>query len=188
MRLNKPSQIRKDYEQVKMSKIVGFHPAKNHPMVQPLDHFQGKNRNCSYLARTIAILKMGWLSKFISLRSIPFWLGGACAAPHQDGPLLRTMDDFLLDEILQFCSFLLVRNPSSVTALTQTKLVWLFAMFKIIQPPNQAKPVRNSNCQAQSSSSFSFTEQTELALFPIYPATHPSTHPHWDISQQQITL
>ena len=24
---------------------------------------------------------MGWLSKFISLRSIPFYLGGACAAP-----------------------------------------------------------------------------------------------------------
>ena len=26
---------------------------KNHPMVPPLDHFQGKNKNCSSLARTI---------------------------------------------------------------------------------------------------------------------------------------
>ena len=85
----------------KTSKTVGFHPAKNHPMVPPLNRFQGKNKNCSSLARTIsasrrsffanltpferhsglkkfsllkiAILKMGWLSKFQSLRS---W-GGA---------------------------------------------------------------------------------------------------------------
>ena len=37
-----------------------------------------KNRNNNNHLR---ILKMGWLSKFISLRSIPFQLGGACAAP-----------------------------------------------------------------------------------------------------------
>ena len=70
---------------------------KNHPMVPPLDDFQWKNRNCSSLARMIsasrrsffanlttferpsglkkfsllkiAILKMGWLSKFQSHRS-----------------------------------------------------------------------------------------------------------------------
>ena len=70
---------------------------KNHPMVPPLDHFQGKNKNCSSFTRTIsasrrsffanlatferrsglknfsllkiAILKMGWLSKFQSQRS-----------------------------------------------------------------------------------------------------------------------
>ena len=27
---------------------------KSHPMVPPLDHFQGKNENCSSLARTIS--------------------------------------------------------------------------------------------------------------------------------------
>ena len=70
---------------------------KNHPMVPPLDHFQGKNKKRSSLARIIsasrqsffanlttferrsglkifsllkiAILKMGWLSKFQSHRS-----------------------------------------------------------------------------------------------------------------------
>ena len=30
----------------------------------------------------LLILKIGWLSKFISLRSIPFQFGGACAAPN----------------------------------------------------------------------------------------------------------
>ena len=54
MRLNNPSQMRKDYEQVKNKQNVGFHAAKNHPMVPPLDHFQGKNENCSSLARTIS--------------------------------------------------------------------------------------------------------------------------------------
>ena len=32
-------------------------------------------------------------------------------------------------------------------------------------------------CQAQSSSSFSFAEQTELALISINPATHPFPPP-----------
>ena len=36
-----------------ISKIVGFHPAKNHPMVPPLDHFHG-GKNYSPLARTIS--------------------------------------------------------------------------------------------------------------------------------------
>ena len=100
----------------KTSKIVGFlqHEfEKNPPMVPPLDHFQGKNKNCSSLARRIsasrrsffrnlttferrsglkiisllkiAILKMGWLSKFQSHRS---WgdahlnLGAAQAPPN----------------------------------------------------------------------------------------------------------
>ena len=86
---------------------------KNYPMVPPLDHIQGKNKNCSSFARTIsasrrsffanlatferrsglkyfsllkiAILKMGWLSKFQSHRS---WgdahlsLGAAQAPPN----------------------------------------------------------------------------------------------------------
>ena len=101
----------------KTSKIVGFYAAKiwkkNPPMVPPLDHFQGKNKNCSSFARTIsasrrsffenldtferrsrlkrfsllkiAILEMGWLSKFQSHRS---WgdahlsLGAAQAPPN----------------------------------------------------------------------------------------------------------
>ena len=81
----------------KTSKIVGLHPAKKRPMLPPLDYFQGKNKNCSSLARTISlsrrsffaylttferrsglkkfailkitILKMGFLSKFQSHRS-----------------------------------------------------------------------------------------------------------------------
>ena len=92
-------------------------------MVPPLDHFQGKNRNCSSLGRTIsasrrsffanlttferrsglkkfsllkiAILKMGWLSKFQSHRS---WgdahlsLGPAQAPPNQNGINLRLIN------------------------------------------------------------------------------------------------
>ena len=101
MRLNNPSQRKTGYKQaenaknfrVSSSKMIG----KYHPMVPPLDHFQGKNKNCSSLARTISlsrqsffaylttferrsglkkfailkitILKMGLLSKFQSHRS-----------------------------------------------------------------------------------------------------------------------
>ena len=42
----------------KTSTILGFYATqnlkKNHPMVPPLDHFQGRNKNCSSLARTIS--------------------------------------------------------------------------------------------------------------------------------------
>ena len=117
IRLNNSSQRRKCNEQgenkqnwrVLCNKIF----KKNHPMVPPLNHFQGKNKNRSSLARTIsesrwsffanlttferrsglkkisllkiAILKMGWLSKFQSHRS---WgdahlsLGAAQAPPN----------------------------------------------------------------------------------------------------------
>ena len=54
-RLNNPSQMRKDCEQVKNKQNVRFHAAKNLPMVPPLDHFQGKNKNRSSLARMISM-------------------------------------------------------------------------------------------------------------------------------------
>ena len=41
----------------KTNKIGGFYATKslkNHPMVPPLNHFQGKNKNRSSLARTIS--------------------------------------------------------------------------------------------------------------------------------------
>ena len=42
----------------KTNKIEGFSATKslkkNHPMVPPLNHFQGKNKNRSSLARTIS--------------------------------------------------------------------------------------------------------------------------------------
>ena len=48
--------------------IVGFHPArkwkKNHPMVPPLDQFQGKNKNCSSLARTISASRRSFFANF----------------------------------------------------------------------------------------------------------------------------
>ena len=62
MKLISPSQVRKDYEQVKRSKIVGLHPTKNHPMVPPLDRFQGKNKNCSSLARTISASRQSFFA------------------------------------------------------------------------------------------------------------------------------
>ena len=57
MRLNNHSESRSGNEQGENSKIVGFYVEKiekNHPMVPPLDHFQGKNENRSSLARTIS--------------------------------------------------------------------------------------------------------------------------------------
>ena len=94
-------QRKTDEKQVRNWKIVAFiqweNAKKNHPMVPPLDPFQGKNENCSSFAKTIstsrrsffanlntferhsglkdfsllkmAILKMWWLSKFQSHRS-----------------------------------------------------------------------------------------------------------------------
>ena len=41
----------------KLAKLQGFiqhRIEKNHPMVPSLDHFQGKNRNCSSFARTLS--------------------------------------------------------------------------------------------------------------------------------------
>ena len=101
IRLKNPSQVIRNDKKWKTCKIVGPYKAKkrgkNHPMVPPLDIFQGKNNNSSSLARRIstsrrsffanlttferhsglkkfsllkiAILKMGWLSKFQSHRS-----------------------------------------------------------------------------------------------------------------------
>ena len=116
--MNNPSQRRRGkIKKCKTSNIVWFYAARkfwnNHPMVPPLDHFQGRNKNYSSLARTIsasrrsffanlttfewrsglkffsilkiAILEMGWLSKFQSHRS---WgdahlsLGAAQAPPN----------------------------------------------------------------------------------------------------------
>ena len=100
-RLNNPSQRRRGFEQVRDEQNITVSSSeklgKNHPVVPPLDHFQGENINCSSLARTIstsrgsffanlttfercsglkkishlkiAILKMGWLWKFQSHRS-----------------------------------------------------------------------------------------------------------------------
>ena len=53
------------YNKGKNSKNVGFSTArkeKNHPMVPPLDHFQGKNKNCSSLARTISTSRRSFFS------------------------------------------------------------------------------------------------------------------------------
>ena len=71
--------------------------------------------------------------------------------------------------------FTLDFSPSSVQR--KLSLADSLPYSKSSSHPTRPQPVRNSNYQAQSSSSFSFTEQTELALFPIYPATHPSSHP-----------
>ena len=35
---------------------------KNHPMVPPLDHFQGKNENCSSLAKTISVSRRSFFA------------------------------------------------------------------------------------------------------------------------------
>ena len=46
--------------------MLGFYAAKiilkNHPMVPPLDHFQGKNKNCSSLTRTISALRRSFFA------------------------------------------------------------------------------------------------------------------------------
>ena len=45
MRMNKPTQKRRGYEQIKKKQKFGGSSSenigKNHPMVPPLDHFQG---------------------------------------------------------------------------------------------------------------------------------------------------
>ena len=65
MRLNHHSQSRTGNEQGENSKIVGFYvekTEKNHPMVPPLDHFQGKNKNHSSLARMISALRRSFFA------------------------------------------------------------------------------------------------------------------------------
>ena len=55
----------------KTSKILGFYAVKNggknHPMVPPLDHFQGKNKNCSSLARTISASRQSFFVNWATL-------------------------------------------------------------------------------------------------------------------------
>ena len=57
-RLNNPSQRRRGFEQVRDEQNITVSSSeklgKNHPVVPPLDHFQGENINCSSLAITIS--------------------------------------------------------------------------------------------------------------------------------------
>ena len=67
IRLNIPSQRRRGNKQMKTSKIVGFYAAqnwKNPPMVPPLDHFQGKDKNRSSFARMISASRRSFFANF----------------------------------------------------------------------------------------------------------------------------
>ena len=55
----------------KTSKMKGFYAeknGKNHPMVPPLDYFQGKNKNRSSLARTISTSRRSFFEKLTTFK------------------------------------------------------------------------------------------------------------------------
>ena len=59
MRLDSPSLKKTHYEEVNNEQTIGVSSSekmgKDHPMVPPLDLFQGKNRICSSSARMISM-------------------------------------------------------------------------------------------------------------------------------------
>ena len=134
---------------------------KNHPMVPPLETFQGKNKNHSSFARTIsmsrrsffenlmtferrsglkkfpllkiAILKMGWLSKFQSHRS---WgdahlsLGRFRCSKKQDEHFLRTYDfDIFKIAILRRGKLFSPEHRSKVFKFAKKLLSWATDRF-----------------------------------------------------------
>ena len=54
--------------------LLSLNPAlkwkKNHPMVPPLDHFQGKNKNCSSLATTIYMSRRSFFANITNKISL----------------------------------------------------------------------------------------------------------------------
>ena len=65
MRLSNTNDKRRGYEQVENEQnfrvLSSEKMEKNHPMVPPLDHFQGKNENLASLARMISALRRSFL-------------------------------------------------------------------------------------------------------------------------------
>ena len=71
MRLNNPTSLRKThYEDVKKYQNIRVSSSQkmgqNHPMVPPLDHFQGKNENVSSFARTTSASRGSFFAKLIT--------------------------------------------------------------------------------------------------------------------------
>ena len=66
MRLSNTNDKRRGYEQVENEQnfrvLSSEKMEKNYPMVPPLDHFQGKNENCSSLARTISVSRQSFFA------------------------------------------------------------------------------------------------------------------------------
>ena len=90
-------------------------------MVPPLDNFQGKNKNCSSLGRTISASRRSFfanLTTFERRSGHRSWgdthlsLGAAQAPPNYDGHLLRTYDFEILTITPIFKSVILRRKNS----------------------------------------------------------------------------
>ena len=75
--MTKPIRCRLEHleEQVinrgKTINIVGFYAAKKHPMVPSLDHFQGKNKNCSSFARMISASRRSFFANLATFERRP---------------------------------------------------------------------------------------------------------------------
>ena len=76
MMFDNPSLRKRHYELVKYDQNIGVSSnkkgGKNHPMVPPLDLFQGKHKNCSSFARTFSTSRGSFFANLINfqLRSV----------------------------------------------------------------------------------------------------------------------
>ena len=92
-------------------KLLELKWKKNNPMVPPLDHFQGKNKNCSSLARTISTSRRSFFSNLTTFerRSGPKFFSPSQNRDFENGVIVK----ILKSQVLRRCPSQFVGGTSA---------------------------------------------------------------------------